>query len=222
MTVAEPDFIPALGKAGGVEDYDRAVKFWTREKAWRPAFASAIAPREQDRILDVGCGTGSLILLLLSACPKAAYVGLDPDETILDLAKAKLLGQPTSIAFVRGFARDAANDGREGQFDKAISSLLFHQIPLTEKRAGIAAMARAVRLGGEVHIADYGRQQGLVARTLFRVIQAIDGHVTTQPNADGIMDTLFAEAGLTIFAQRSFLTPTGTITLWSARRSDHV
>jgi ubiquinone/menaquinone biosynthesis C-methylase UbiE len=218
--VAEPEFIPALGRAGGVKDYDRAVRFWTRETAWRPAFAAAIAPREQDRILDVGCGTGSLILLLLSACPTAAYVGLDPDETILDLARTKLAGR--SITFVRGFARDAAEDGREGQFDKAVSSLLFHQIPLAEKRAGIAAMARAVGPGGEVHIADYGRQTGLVARTLFRIIQAIDGHATTQPNADGIMDTLFAEAGLTLFAQRSFLTPTGTITLWSARRSDSV
>jgi hypothetical protein len=35
--------------------------------------------------------------------------------------------------------------------------LVFHQVPLSEKRAGLRAVHDALVPGGELHVADYGQ-----------------------------------------------------------------
>lgn len=189
--MADTAFTPALGRAELTDDYDRAIRTWTREHMWRGALLAQVAPRDGDVILDVGCGTGSFAILLKQAAPGARVVGLDPDPHILRLAAAKAEAAGVEIEWRQGFSRDA--EGHRGGFDKAVSSLVFHQVPMAEKSAGIAAMLAAVRPGGEVHIADYARQRGLM-RLLFRLtVQKIDGVADTQPNADGALEAIIAE-----------------------------
>ena len=65
---------------------------------------------------------------------------------------------------------------------------------MAEKRAGLAASLRALKPGGTLHVADYGRQSGAM-RVLFRLVQSLDGYENTQPNADGVLPTLMAEGG---------------------------
>src|SRR5436309_2568356 len=79
--------------------------------------------------------------------------------------------------------------------DVVVTSLMFHQVPMAEKQAGRAAMYAALRPGGRLVIADYGRQRGLM-RLLFRLtIQRLDGVADTQPNADGALPRLVRAAG---------------------------
>ena len=103
---------------------------------------------------------------------------------------------------------------------KILSSLVLHQVPLVEKRATLAAAYDLLLPGGELHIADYGRQAGAVMRLLFRMtVQMVDGVADTGPQADGILPDLIAEAGFTdIVETRAFDTPTGTIRLYRAMR----
>src|SRR5690606_35182255 len=98
--------------------------------------------------------------------------------------------------------------------DAVVSSLMFHQVPMAEKQAGLAAMHAALRPGGRLLIADYGRQCGLM-RLLFRLtIQRLDGVVDTQPNADGMLPQLVAEAGFRNVREAARIhTITGTIAL---------
>jgi hypothetical protein len=89
---------------------------------------------------------------------------------------------------------------------------------MEEKRAGLAASLRALRPGGALHIADYGRQTG-VMRLLFRLVQSLDGYENTQPNADGVLPTLIAEAGFAEVRESGLIqTVTGSITLYRAVR----
>lgn len=55
----------------------------TREQIWRAMLVAQIDPQPDDRILDIGCGTGTLALTLHAACPKAEIIGLDPDNADL-------------------------------------------------------------------------------------------------------------------------------------------
>lgn len=213
--MAEQGFTPALGRPELTGSYDRAIRLWTRERVWRTALLEQLAPKSGESIVDVGCGTGTFAIMLKRSAPGATIVGLDPDPAILEIAAAKAARAGVEIEWRKGFARDAAQFPSE--FDKAVSSLVFHQAPIAEKRAGISAMITAVRPGGEVHIADYARQEGWLMRRLFGIVQRLDGYENTQLNADGAIEQLLGEAAAgSAQALRVVRTPTGAISLFRA------
>lgn len=211
--LADGAFTPALGR-GETADYDRTIRFWTREEAWRPAFARQIAPNAGETILDVGCGTGTLAIMLKRMAPQAHIIGVDPDPEALAIAKAKADAAGLEIQWLQGFARDAAALVGPARADKVVSSLVFHQTPPAEKSAGVAALFKAARAGGEVHIADYARQAGGM-RLLFKIIEHMDGAANTRPNARGALEQLLAgESAAPVEPLRRVHTPTGTISLF--------
>ncbi|MBX9745432.1 MAG: class I SAM-dependent methyltransferase, partial [Hyphomonadaceae bacterium] len=57
-------FTPALGVRALTPLYDSAIALLTRENIWRSALIEAIALQKGERLLDVGCGTGSLAVRL--------------------------------------------------------------------------------------------------------------------------------------------------------------
>jgi ubiquinone/menaquinone biosynthesis C-methylase UbiE len=210
----EQTYTPPLG-TGDTADYDRAIRRWTREMRWRSAMIEALAPRAGEMIVDVGCGTGSFAVMLKRAEPGVNLIGVDPDVEALAIARAKADAAGVAIRWERGFARDVGARSA----DAVVSSLMFHQVPMAEKQAGLAAMHAALRPGGRLLIADYGRQCGLM-RLLFRLtIQRLDGVVDTQPNADGMLPQLVAEAGFRNVREAARIhTITGTIALIVAER----
>ncbi len=207
------NFTPALGRSEMTGAYDLAIRLLTRERRWRSALLEQLAPSGGDAILDVGCGTGTFALLVKAAAPGARVVGLDPDPAVLKIAAAKARDAAVEIEWRQGFAREADHSG--GPFTKAVSSLVFHQVPMEEKRLGIEAMARAVAPGGEVHIADYARQRSPLMRTLFGLVQRLDGVENTEPNARGAIEAILANLDTDSGRPcRIVRTPTGEISLF--------
>jgi ubiquinone/menaquinone biosynthesis C-methylase UbiE len=215
MTRSE-GYTPALGRREWTGLYDLAIALMTREGRWRSALVTQCAPRGGETILDVGCGTGTLMALIAKRAPGVHLIGLDPDPEVLERARRKLAG--AEAEFLRGFARDADTIGR-ARADKVVSSLVFHQTPMAEKRAGFDAMFRVLRAGGEMHVADYGLQRTPLMRTLFRQVQRLDGFENTEPNAKGVLPELMREAGFDEVAECLVVpTPTGSISLYYARK----
>lgn len=215
----ETSFTPALGRAGLTRGYDHAIRLLTREKTWRGALLRQVGPRAGDAILDVGCGTGTFTIMLKRAAPQARIIGLDPDPQVLAIAAEKASQAGVAVEWRQGFAHDAATVA--GRVDKAVSSLVFHQVPLDGKREGVAAMFAALRPGGEVHIADYAWQRARLMRMLFRsTVQMIDGVADTQPNADGALEDILghhdASAAVPIAVIPTF---TGAISLFRGTKS---
>jgi len=209
-------FIPAFPVLGL---YDPVIRLLTRERAWRAALRGLLAPHARGTIVDAGCGTGSLLAELGRDFPGARLTGIDPDPRILTRAAAKLHGAGVPATLAQGYLRDLADllDGRE--VHAIVSSLVFHQVPMAEKRAGLAAMHRALAPGGLLLIADYGAQRSLAMRTAFRLVQAVDGIATTRPNADGVLPGLIRAAGFADIAEpHCFATATGSISIYRAIR----
>lgn len=208
-------FTPALGHAALTPFYDAAIALMTRERVWRDAFIDQIAPKPGDVIVDVGCGTGTLALMLKRRAPDAHIVGLDPDAAVLARARDKAARARLEVRFEQGLAHEAMRFA-DLNVNKIVSSLVFHQTPIAEKRAGLAAMCTVLTRGGEVHIADYGLQRTRLMRALFRQIQQLDGYANTTPNAQGVLPSLMHEAGFAnVRETRVVPTPSGSISLYA-------
>ncbi|QNN65630.1 class I SAM-dependent methyltransferase [Sphingomonas rhizophila] len=212
-------YTPPLGVAALTPFYDRAIGLFTREAHWRSKLAKAIDPRPGETILDVGSGTGSLGVILSSREPNAFYRGIDPDADAVRSARSKAKSAGSSALFDEGFLADKPPSDAH-RVDKVASSLVFHQVPLSEKIRLLAAMRDWLKPGGSIFIADYGEQRSIPMKVAFRfTVQLLDGVSDTQPNADGILPRLMREAGFIDVRQLDRIaTPSGSIDLLTARK----
>ena len=214
---AKRDYVPA---APQIWLYDFLVAVLTRESRWRPALLRQIDPRAEDSIADIGCGTGTLLALIGRTARPAVLIGIDPDQGILERARRKVAKAGVRVEFHVGYARDAAALLDRRRLSKIVSSLVFHQVPMPEKRAGLGAMCTALVPGGELHVADYGLQRTALMRRLFRIVGAGDGYENTEPNARGVLPELMREVGLRRVEETAIIpTPTGSISLYRAERA---
>ena len=213
----EKVFTPALGYRFLTPVYDLAVALLTREQLWRTELLNLVDPQPGDRILDVGCGTGSLIAQLSSVEPEAQFIGLDPDPGVLEIAQRKAEKAGAKVTWKNGFL-DRKMVASIGQVSKVVCSLVFHQTPVAEKRAILSAMYSVLRQGGQLYIADYGFQRTRLMRGLFRwTVQLVDGAEDTQPNADGCLPGLIEAAGFSHVTEADVIsTATGSISLYRA------
>jgi ubiquinone/menaquinone biosynthesis C-methylase UbiE len=211
-------FTPLLGASALSPFYDAAIGLATREGRWRSRLVAQINPKPDDRILDVGCGTGSLALLLKRRAPSATVFGLDPDPQALAMARRKVKRAGADIQFLHGFANDALIKPLR-PLTKIVISLVLHQTPVKEKLRILNTCRHALGPDGEVHIADYGEQRGLMRLAFRSTVQALDGVNDTEPHAQGHFPAIVREAGLKTLTETSRThTPTGQITTWIARR----
>jgi hypothetical protein len=96
---------------------------------------------------------------------------------------------------------------------------VFHQVPLEEKRAGLAALHEALTPGGSLHVADYGLQRTAKMRKRFRLVQKGDGFDVTEPNARGVLPELMADVGFDSVEETDvFDTISGSISIYRAVR----
>ena len=213
---AKRDYVPA---APQLWLYDFLVALLTRESLWRRALLIQIDPKPEDSIADIGCGTGTLLALISQAARPAVLIGIDPDQAVLERAQRKVAKVGAQVDFRLGYARDAAALLDRRRINKIVSSLVFHQVAMPEKREGLAAMRAALVPGGELHVADYGLQRTVLMRKLFRIVGAGDGYQNTEPNAQGVLPELMKEVGFRRVEETAIIpTPTGSISLYRAER----
>lgn len=213
------EFTPALGRAGLTHFYDAALRAFTRERRWRSIVTKCVMELAPSAVLDVGCGTGTLLTQLARLLPFAQLVGLDPDDAVLAIAARKADRENPRIEWHNGFARNASANGRRAVFDVVTCTLVLHQVPIAEKKAGLAAMGESLRPGGSLVLADYSVQRSRLMRILFRAtVQTLDGVADTQPNADGVLPLLLAELGFEAVERATVRTPSGSISVFTALR----
>lgn len=211
-------FTPLLGADALSPFYDAAIGLATREGRWRNRLIEQIDPKPDDRILDVGCGTGTLAILLKTRVPSARISGVDPDPKALAVARRKAARAGAEIEFLPGFVSDALIKPLR-PITKIVISLVLHQTPVKEKLRILSICRHALGPDGQVHIADYGEQIGLMRLAFRATVQALDGIADTEPHAKGQFPAIVLEAGLKTLTETSRTpTPTGAITTWIARR----
>ena len=219
MSDAQRDFVPALGKSGSLDRYDAAIALMTREKRWRSDLLRFAEPRPGERIVDIGCGTGTFAIALKQAARESIVLAVDPDPAVLEIARAKAEVADAEIQWFEAMGDELDSIDALQQCDKIVSSLVLHQCPMDVKEAIAAQMFRLLQPGGTLFIADYGEQRSLLMRMLFRQIQLLDGFEYTEPNAKGCVPEILTAAGFEAVEEIKVIpTPTGSISIYRAKR----
>lgn len=108
------------------------------------------------RILDLGCGTGSTTLLLQQKFPQASITGLDLSPSMLVMAHQKAKSTGLEIHWQHSSAEYTGFPS--GYFDLITISLLFHETPIPATQAIIKECFRLLKGGGQLVILDSSQQ----------------------------------------------------------------
>lgn len=82
-------YIPALGHAWLTGLYDPVLRFTMREATFKSQLVAQADVHPGHRVLDLGCGTGTLTVQIKQSQPDAEVFGLDGDADVLRRAAAK-------------------------------------------------------------------------------------------------------------------------------------
>jgi len=190
MERARKPYLPAAGHDWGLPLYDPFMKLFGGDST-RRALVEQAALRPGHRVLDVGCGTGTMAVLVKRLHPDVDVVGLDPDPKALARASRKAERAAVSIRFDRGFADELPYE--DVSFDRVFSSFMLHHLESDAKAATLREVRRILRPGGSLHLLDFGgpkrHADGLLAR-LFHSSHRLED------NFDDRIVTLMSQAGL--------------------------
>lgn len=145
-------FLPAMGGDGLLAVYD--VMTWllgARPAHRRLVAAAGLAPGQT--VLEVGCGTGNLLVTAAAAAPGATVVGLDPDAAALDRARAKAARKGLPVRVEEGFADELPH--ADGSVDRVLSAFMFHHLPQDGKVAMLREVRRVLAPGGQLLLLDF-------------------------------------------------------------------
>ena len=197
--------------------YDPVVRITTRESVFRRVLLDQAGIEAGHQVLDVGCGTGTLLRLVKQEIPGADPVGLDADPDILGIARRKADAAGLALTLEQGISTSLPY--ADESFDRVLSSLFFHHLTPDDKLQTFREIYRVLKPGGELHIADWGRAQNVVMRGLFALVQLLDGFETTAENVAGRIPDIITQVRFTEVQERQRLsTILGTLSLYSANK----
>jgi ubiquinone/menaquinone biosynthesis C-methylase UbiE len=162
------DYLPAAGHDALLPGYDLLSRLLGMKRVHETLVAQAELA-DCRRVLEIGCGTGNLIIPVKRAHPSVEAVGSDPDPLALDRARRKARGL-SGIRLERGYAQQLPY--ADGEFDRVLSSMMLHHLDRDAKTAAAAEVFRVLRPGGRLHLVDIGGDMtadgGLIARLIRR------------------------------------------------------
>jgi ubiquinone/menaquinone biosynthesis C-methylase UbiE len=132
--------------SAAAKDYDEQWSFYVDGTTRATMSRLEIAPTAS--VLDVGCGTGELLVRLAAKYPNARLSGLDPVPEMLAVARTKL---SENVDLRAGWANELP--WPDGAFDVVVSCNMFHYI--TYPVAAVQEMERVLRPGGRFVITDW-------------------------------------------------------------------
>jgi ubiquinone/menaquinone biosynthesis C-methylase UbiE len=155
-------YIPALSFRWLTPLYDPLLKWGMREETFKHRLIEQAHIRPGQRVLDLGCGTGTLTVMLKQSAPLANVTGLDGDIEVLSIAKAKSEQSHVDITWEHGLAYNLPY--HDNSYDVIVSSLVVHHLISEDKVRAFQEVCRILRPGGWFHIVDFGRPFSLLTR----------------------------------------------------------
>lgn len=216
---AQNSYIPALKYSWLTQFYDTLLNTFLREKTFKSKLIESVRSINPKHILDIGCGTATLSLMMEASFPEACVTGLDGDEKILTIAKGKIGQLKSSVRLIQ--AMSYAIPLSSGLFDVVTSSLMLHHLNAEDKAKTLKEVYRVLRPNGTIAIADWGKPSNFLMRLVFYLVQFLDGFETTTDNVRGRIPEYLSNAGFGAVTEIEKLdTLLGTISIYQGTKSN--
>ena len=192
-------YLPATGLDIFLPAYDPIMALLGFRRALLPLVAQAELKPDHS-VLDIGCGTGTLALLLKKLHPTVKVTGVDPDPRALARARRKASRAGVTVTFDRGFAD--AMQYADGTFDRVFSSMMLHHVPRDEKPKVLAEVRRVLKPGGQLEFLDFaGGTHSLLAQALHgrQANAAANDRLLARMREAGLVDAIRTATQGTLF-----------------------
>lgn len=155
-----------------------------RDKASREKLVELAAPAPGEKVLDVGCGTGTLALALESSVGTGEVHGIDASPEMIEVAKEKAAKTGSDIDFRVALVEEIPFP--DATFDLVTSSLMLHHLPDDLKRTGLGEIRRVLKPGGRFMATDFATHSHSPHGHLFSIF----GHSRGESMVDELMPML--------------------------------
>jgi ubiquinone/menaquinone biosynthesis C-methylase UbiE len=137
-----------------------------RERAFREKIVNLARLVPGESVLDVGCGTGSLVIAAKQRVGPAGIVaGIDASPEMINRANRKAKRRGTEVVLKNAPAE--ALPFPDAHFDAVLSTLMLHHLPVKARHACVREIRRVLKPGGRVLAVDFGQptreSRGLLA-----------------------------------------------------------
>lgn len=184
-------YIPALNQGWLTPLYDPLLKWAMREDTFKRHLVEYSNLTNDQQVLDLGCGTGTLTIQIKQRFPQMDLIGLDGDSVVLEIARQKANNAGVSIQWREGLA--TALPFPNASFDRVVSCLMIHHLTAHNKVKAFEEVIRVLKLGGEFHLLDFGKPRDigmkLISVPMSRLEEADD-------NIRGLLPDMLHQAGL--------------------------
>ena len=169
--------------------YDPLVSLMGASRAREELIKQAnIKPNQ--RVLDLGCGTGTLVVLLKRKYATAEIVGIDPDPKALRRAEKKVRRAGVAVQLDEGFSDELPYD--EGTFDRVLSSFMLHHLEEHEREKTLREVLRVLKPAGTFHLLDFAGGEDKAPGRWGRLINS---HARLEDNSQQRILQLMKRAG---------------------------
>jgi ubiquinone/menaquinone biosynthesis C-methylase UbiE len=167
-------------------EFDEAADHGLRDPEVRAAWARLLRqhlPEEPADVLDLGCGTGSLTVLLAEAGHRVHGVDLSP--AMIAAARAKIAAAGMTATVEVGDASDPR--GQADAYDVVLTRHVLWALP--DPSAALSRWVRLLRPGGRLLLVEgrWWTGGGLTAAETGRLLAPYATQVQTEPLADPLL-----------------------------------
>lgn len=188
--MSQREFLPAAGRDVFLPLYDPLVSLMGFGRAGQELIDQANI-QSGHSVLDIGCGTATLVVKLKRRYPDVQVVGLDPDAKALQRARKKVMRAGLSVQLDHGFADELPYEERS--FDRVFSSFMFHHLEEPERERTAREVLRVLKPGGSFHLLDFVSDDA--AHGFFD--RFMKGHALMTTNTNERLLQLISRAGFT-------------------------
>lgn len=209
MPETHDDYIPALSYRFLTPFYDFIQKYIVRDIRYKSLLIRQADLQPGQRVLDLGCGTGTLAIMAKQAQPAADVFGLDADPDMLKVARYKSSQLKVPVTFDVGFTNKLPYG--DATFDRVLSSIMIHHLKTPDKWQTAREVHRVLKPGGQLHIIDFGKPVTWYGKLLGPFLHRFE---EANDNIDGKLPEIFGAPGLkteivgnfwTFFGDQAFL-----------------
>ena len=208
-------YIPALGHDLLTPLYDPLIKWLMHEAKFKGRLIEQAGINEGHRVLDLGCGTGTLAVMAKQCQPRAEVTGLDGDSKVLEIARAKAEKAGVDPIFDEGMSYQLPYG--DETFDRVLSSLMLHHLSTDDKKRTLAEVFRVLRPGGEMHVVDFGPPRTSYTRLITFLMARSE---QASANIKGLLPEMMRKAGFEDAVETGrFMTIAGALAFYRARKA---